>query len=169
MAFDAYLFIKTVEGESAATIEKPTGMDKPPMDVISFSFGASNPTNLAAGGSGAGKVSVSSLNIMKKTDNASPVLFQQCCQGKHFEGAALVLRKSGGNDNPDVFLTYELKQVYIESIQWSGSSGGDDVPTESLSLAFAEINITNFVQDKDGKMKKGNGAGYNVKTVAKLK
>ena len=30
----------------------------------------------------------------------------------------------------------------VESIQWSGSSGGDDTPTESVSIAFAKVKIS---------------------------
>ena len=29
----------------------------------------------------------------------------------------------------------------VESVQWSGSSGGDDTPTESVSFAFAKVEI----------------------------
>ena len=33
---------------------------------------------------------------------------------------------------------YDFTDVMVESIQWSGSSGGDDTPTESVSFAFAQ-------------------------------
>ena len=53
---------------------------------------------------------------------------------------------------PDVgteqaFSTYTFTDVMVESIQWSGSSGGDDTPTESVSFAFAKVAISYFKQD----------------------
>jgi type VI secretion system secreted protein Hcp len=169
MAFDAYLFIKGVTGESQAKIDpKPAGMTDVQMDIYSFSFGASNPVTIGSNtaGMGGGKVSISSVSIMKKSDNASPLLFQACCTGQHYTDAVLILRKASGKDKKqNTFLEYVLKEVYIESIQWSGSSGGDDTPTESISLAFAEIQITNYTQNALGAVAKGNGAGWNLKQV----
>ena len=37
----------------------------------------------------------------------------------------------------------------VESIQWSGSSGGDDTPTESVSFAFAKVKVTYSKQEFD--------------------
>jgi type VI secretion system secreted protein Hcp len=169
MAYDAYLFIKGVVGESTAKIDpKPAGMTDAPMDIFSFSFGASNPVTVGSNtaGMGGGKVSISSLSIMKKSDDASPVLFQACCTGQHYTDAVIILRKAAGTAKKQMtFIEYVLKEVYIESIQWSGSSGGDDTPTESISLAFAEIQITNHKQQADGSLVKGKGASWNLKQV----
>ncbi|MDQ2950469.1 MAG: type VI secretion system tube protein Hcp, partial [Acidobacteriota bacterium] len=93
----------------------------------------------AQGGAGAGKVSLSSFNIMKKTDAASPALFLNCAKGKHFTKANVVLRKAGGEAVE--YLKYNFEEVFVESIQWSGSSGGDDTPSESVSFAFGKIEI----------------------------
>jgi type VI secretion system secreted protein Hcp len=38
----------------------------------------------------------------------------------------------------------------IESIQWSGSSGGDDTPSESVSMAYGELTINYTPQKADG-------------------
>ncbi len=167
MAFDAYLFIATVDGEATATIDpKPNGLSTVPMEIFSFSFGASNPTTVGthSGGMSAGKVSVSSFNFMKRSDNASPKLFQMCCEGDHVDKASLILRKAGGKDNKQsTFLQYDFEQVYVDSIQWSGSGGGDDTPTESVSLAFGKVTITNYIQDTaKGGLKKGNGASWDL-------
>ena len=45
------------------------------------------------------------------------------------------------------FLQYDFTDVMVESIQWSGSSGGDDTPTESVSFAFAKVKVTYNKQD----------------------
>ena len=46
------------------------------------------------------------------------------------------------------YLQYDFTDVMVESIQWSGSSGGDDTPTESVSFAFAKVKITYNKQDE---------------------
>lgn len=146
MAFDAFLKINGVEGEATRT-----GHEKW-IEIYSFSWGASNPTTLGThgGGIGAGKASISTFNIMKKTDATSPLLFQNCCLGKHFPDAKLVLNKASGENKALDYLIYEFKEVFVESIQWSGSSGGDDAPTESVSFAFGSVKLSYTPQTATG-------------------
>jgi type VI secretion system secreted protein Hcp len=147
MAFDTFIKLGDLNGESTRK-----GFEKW-IEIYSFSMGASNPTTVgsAAGGMSAGKVSVSSFNIMKKTDASSPTLFSMCCVGDHFDTATVTLNKaSGDKTTPLAFLKYEFNEVYIESIQWSGSSGGDDTPSESVSLAFGKIKVTYTPQTTKG-------------------
>jgi type VI secretion system secreted protein Hcp len=145
MAFDAFLKIEGVAGETERLGHKGE------IPIFSFSWGASNPTSIggSTGGGGAGKVNISGFNFMKKTDSASAALFQACCTGKHFPKGFVTLYKAGGDKAVD-FLKYEFEQVYIESIQWSGSSGGDDTPMESVSFAFGRVEMTYSPQAKDG-------------------
>jgi type VI secretion system secreted protein Hcp len=165
MAFDAYLKIEGVDGEVQSK-----GMEKT-TEIYSFSFGASNPTSVkSSGGAGlsAGKVELSSFNFMKKLDKTSSVLFQACCTGKHFPKATLSLRKAGGDAGQAVFLEYLLTQVFVDSVQWSGSTGGDDTPTESVSFNFAKIELTYSTIDDKGKAAKAGQAGWDlVKLSAK--
>ena len=154
MPYDAYLEFPEASGQGLVVKGETTDADfkaKGAMEIYSFSLGASNPVTIgsASTGSGGGKVSLSSLNVMKKSDNASSPLFTACCKGDHFPKAILTLRKAGGKQVE--FLKYTLEKVFVESIQWSGSSGGDETPTESLSLAFGKYTSEYTAQDKDGK------------------
>jgi type VI secretion system secreted protein Hcp len=162
MAFDTFIKIAGVDGECTAK-----GFEKT-IEIYSFSWGASNPTTVGSGKDGlsAGKVSISSFNIMKKTEKSSATLFQACCSGKHFADALVTMRKAGGEAGQKAFLTYKFTDVMIESIQWSGSSGGDDTPTESVSLAFAKVEVTYFAQDDKGAMAKAGQASWDLTTVA---
>ncbi|HLH38681.1 MAG TPA: type VI secretion system tube protein Hcp [Bryobacteraceae bacterium] len=171
MAFDTYLRFDggspTIEGEAtAADLTPPTGW----FEIFSFSWGASNPTSVGthSGGLSAGKVSVSSFNVMKKTDNASPLLFGACCSGQHYEKAKVVMRKATGTSGKQAtFLEYDFTDVMIESIQWSGTSGGDDTPTESISIAFAAVKIQYFKQDtKKGTVSAGNIGSWDLTKAA---
>ena len=64
------------------------------------------------------------------------------------------------------FLIYEFETVMVESIQWSGSSGGDDTPTESVSLAFAKVTITYNTVDDKGNPTKAGQAAWDLATVS---
>src|SRR4051794_35224874 len=98
MAFDTYMQIDggtDVIGEATATF---TPAMPGAFEVFSFSWGASNPTTVGTTGSGlsAGKVSVSSFNVMKKSDKASAKLFSACCVGQHYTKAIVICRKATG-------------------------------------------------------------------------
>jgi len=165
MAFDTFLKFdeaSKIEGESTAK-----GFAKQ-IEIFSFSWGASNPTTIGSGATGlaAGKVSISSFNVMKKTDKASAPLFNACCSGKHIETVVVTMRKAGGDAGQQPFLKYTFSNVMVESIQWSGSSGGDDTPTESVSLAFGKVAIEYSTQETaSGKMAVAGQGSWDLTTV----
>lgn len=165
MAFDTFLKFEggnDVKGETTAE-----GM-KDAIEIYSFSFGANNPTTVGSTSEGlsAGKVSLSSFNIMKKTEASSTKLFAACAAGVHYDKATVTLRKAGGKNKQVTFLTYEFEDVLIESIQWSGSTGGDDTPTESISLQYGSVVITYYKQDdKTGAAKKFDSASWDQTKV----
>ena len=159
MAFDAFLKVEGVQSESTRA-----GHEKE-IELISFSWGAANPTSIGiGGGGGSGKVSVSTFNFMKKTDAASAPLFQACCEGKHFPKAVVTLHKAGGKESVD-YLKYEFEKVYVESVQWSGASGGDDVPMESVSFAFGKVVMTYTQQKDDGSKGAASVGSWDVMKV----
>ncbi len=152
MAFDTYMDVAGIPGESTAK-----GFEKK-IDIFSFSWGASSPVTVGSGSGGmsASKVSISSFNVMKKTDAASPLLFEACCTGQHIKSLLITMRKQGGTASGQLpFLTYKFDEVMVESVQWSGSSGGDDTPTESVSLAFAKVTVEYKIQKIDGSVVAG--------------
>ncbi len=156
MAFDTFMYFPTAGTGPSGSLSivgettDATYATNKAYEIYSFSWGASNPVTISSGttGTGGGKVSISSFNIMKKTDSASPTLFTACAAGVHFPSAIVVMRKAGGTAL--VYLTYTFTEVYVESVQWSGSSGGDDTPTESVSFAFKSVTISYQPQGPTG-------------------
>jgi len=158
MAFDCFMWLTgpqngaaAIEGEST----DPTfGVPNKAFEPQSFSFGASNPSSIgsATGGAGSGKVTISDFSIMKATDNCSPDLFTACCNGGHYDNATVVLRKAGGQGTATgtVYLRYDFFEVFVDNIQWSGSSGGSDTPMESVSFSFGAVQITYNPQASTG-------------------
>lgn len=144
MAFDAYLKLDGIDGEAAKK-----GFEKH-IELYSFSLGVANPTTIGVGGGGgAGRASLSSFNFMKKTDSASPTIYQSCATGKHFPKVKVTLNKASGGKPLD-YLTYEFEECFISSVQWSGATGGDDTPTESVSIDFAAMKVTYTPQTATG-------------------
>src|SRR5262245_60220944 len=130
MAYDAYLKLEGVDGES----QKQNHVGE--IDIMSFSWGASNGSSVGTGTRvSVGKVSVSDFSIMKSTDSSSPVLFQKCCDGSVIPTAVVTLqRQVQGEATP--YLVYNFTNVYVTSVQWSGSGGAGDAPMESVSFTF---------------------------------
>jgi type VI secretion system secreted protein Hcp len=130
MAYDAFLKLDGITGESQK--QNHTGE----IDIMSFSWGGSNSSSVGTGtGVSVGKVSVSDFSIMKSTDSASPVLFQKCCDGSVIAtGVVTLQRQVSGTATP--YLVYNFTNVYVTSIQWSGSGGAGDAPMESVSFCF---------------------------------
>jgi type VI secretion system secreted protein Hcp len=162
MAFDTYLDLKGIPGEATAE-----GFEKK-IEIFSFSWGASAPVTIGSGTSGisASKVSISSFNIMKRTDVASTKLFEACCLGSHIDTMKVSMRKQTGVGGQEAFLIYDFTEVLVESIQWSGSSGGDDTPTESVSFAFGKVQVEYKVQGKDGKLTAGTPVVWDLTKVS---
>jgi len=151
--FNAFLKIEGVEGE--ATQDK----FQKQIPLASFNLGANNSIDMMAGGGrGAGRASLSTFNISKSTDKASPILFQACCLGKHFPKAEVSICKAGGTQEP--FMTYKFDTVFIADINWSG--GGEETPTETLSLAYSKIEMTYKSQDEKGQLGKPVVASYDI-------
>ena len=133
MAFDAFLKLDGIEGESADHKHKGE------IEVLSFSWGISNAgTQASGGGGGAGKVSVHDFSIVKMIDSTSPLLFEKCCSGEHLGGGlfTLVDRQTGLG-----FYKIRFDEILVSSVQ-PAANPGSNTPTESLSLNFTRIEIT---------------------------
>jgi type VI secretion system secreted protein Hcp len=84
-AVDMFIKIDTIDGEST---DKTHGKE---IDVLSWSWGASQSGSMAMGG-GAGKVSMQDFTFTKSLDKSSPKLFEALATGKHLKDATFVIR-----------------------------------------------------------------------------
>lgn len=160
MAYDVFIKIAGIEGEATRK-----GFEKA-IEIYSFSWGATNPSSIGTGttGHGSGKVSISDFNIMKKSETSSAKLFQHCCSGTPIPSVSVHFLKAGGEESVE-FLKYTFTDCVVSSLQWSGSSGGDNQPTESMSLAFAKVEIEYKQQGtKDAKGSNKGMAAWDITT-----
>jgi type VI secretion system secreted protein Hcp len=139
---DYFLKLDGIEGESQDDKHKKE------IDVLSFSWGASNSGSMAAGGGGGtGKSSFQDFHFTKGADKASPNLFQSCASGKHIPKAVLTVRKAG--EKQQEYYKITLSDVLVSSYQ-AGGHGGDGAVPESFSLNYSKIEFEYAPQKKDG-------------------
>jgi type VI secretion system secreted protein Hcp len=168
MAFDTFLKIDGLVDDTTSAAHQ--GL----IPVYSFSWGASNPAvagPTGGGGGGGGKVSFSSFNIMKKADKVSAALLLACASSTRYKSAVVTLFKTAGSATKAAttpFVEYDFNDVLVESIQWSGSSGGDDTPTESVSLTFSKVVYNSATQNPDGSMSANPPVGWDLKANQKV-
>jgi type VI secretion system secreted protein Hcp len=144
MAFDAFLKLEGVDGESK---DDSHGGE---IDVLSYHWGVSQSgTGGKGGGAGAGKAQVSDFSFVHKIDKASPILFQDCCTGTHIPTGLLTCRKAGGTQLE--YLKYKFTDVMVTGVRPGGSSqGSDEIPLEEVTLNFAKCEIDYQPQGADG-------------------
>jgi len=156
--WDAYLTVEGVTGESQRAGHEGE------IELISFSFGASNPSSIGIGsGGGIGKADLSTFSFFKHTDASSAELFKHCCAGKHFPTAKVTMYKAGGDGGALDYLIFEFEEVYVDHIQWSGSEG-EGIPVEEVAFSFGKVVVTYNQQDAEG-AKAGSFMGsWDVRT-----
>jgi len=141
MAFDAFLKIEGIEGEST---DKTHPRE---IEVSSFSWGVSNTTSIgsAGGGAGSGKAVLQNFHFGMPTSKASPVLMLACATGRPTPFATLTLRRGGFE-----FMKIKLSDCLVSSYDLAGdntaTSDDPNSPLDQLSLAFATIDFLYTVQ-----------------------
>lgn len=117
-------------------------------------------------GMASGKASLGSFGFDKTTDKASALLAQACASGQHLKNALLICRKQGLESGAlEEFAKYTFTDVVVTSFKLNGMSGGGEIPTERLDVAFGEVRI-DYEEKKLGKGQGFIGAFFNSKTNA---
>lgn len=153
-ADQAFLQLDGIEGEATAA-----GFEKQ-IEVLSWSWGVSNPATVGTGSGGmtAGRASIGELQVMKAADAATPRLFQNAAAGKHIPKGILVVRREAG-DGGFPYLRITLEDVLVTALQLSA---GGEQPMESLSVAFGKVVIEYRTTDASGKPSAWIAAGWDL-------
>ena len=167
MAFEAFLAIigDSIGASSPIRVLGETTDAKHPNTILvsSFEFGVENKTTVgtATGGAGAGKATLQTLKITKPVDSASPGLFAVSAAGAHFNEARLFIRRVGSNVGDH--LVYRFKLVYVNAVDWSGSSG-DEQPQETVSFSYGALTIAYSQQNPTGQLAQPKLGTWNAVT-----
>ena len=155
MASDIFAKIGDIKGESLDDKHKGE------IEVLSWSWGATQTGSMGTGsGGGTGKVSFQDFSFTHHLDKASPVLMQACAGGDHIKEATIVQRKAGKGQQE--FLVIKMNDVLVTSVADSDDSGGGLM--ESVTLAFAKVDLEYRPQKPDGSLDAGLHFKYDLKT-----
>ena len=143
--FDAFLKLDGIKGESADANHKGE------IDIVSFSWGATNRSNIgsATGGAGAGKAQFQQLIFVKKADASTPLLVQACASGQHCKDGTFTVRKAGGTQLE--YLKLALKVVFVTDFQQQGSPKDDEIPLEKVTVTVGSLVVQYQQQGADGR------------------
>ena len=161
MAVDYFLKIQGVEGESKDFKHKNE------IDLLSFSWGETQTgTHSGGGGGGGGKVSMQDFHFVMKTNKASPKLLLACANGEHIGDGLLTCRKAGKEQQE--FMKIKFTDLLVSSYQTGGSSSGDEIPMDQISLNYSKIEYEYHEQQVDGTLGGPIKAGYDLKMMKQV-
>jgi type VI secretion system secreted protein Hcp len=155
MASVIFAKIGDIKGESVDAKHKDE------IEVLSFSWGVTNTgaTAPGGGGGGAGKATFQDLSIVHLIDKASPLLMRACATGAHLKDATITHRKAGKRQQE--FLIVKMNDVIITGVTHGGASG--ETGSETVSLAFAKVDLEYKPQKPDGSLDVGIHFKYDLK------
>jgi type VI secretion system secreted protein Hcp len=154
MASDIFAKIGDIKGESLDDKHKDE------IEVLSFSWGVTNAGVISTGGGGGtGKATFQDLSIVHHIDKASPLLLKACATGTHLKDATITHRKAGKGQQE--YLVVKLNDVIITGVTHGGASG--QPISESVTLAFAKVDLEYKPQKLDGSLDAGIHFKYDIK------
>lgn len=154
MASDIFAKIGDIKGESLDAKHKGE------IELLSWSWGVANSgPRSSGGGGGAGKPTFNDLAFTHKIDKASPLLLGACATGQHLKDATITRRKSGKGQQE--FLVIKMNDVIVTSVAEADDNGGSQV--ESVTLAFAKVDVEYRPQKPDGSLDAGIHFKYDIK------
>ena len=152
MAVDIFAKIGDIKGESLDDKHKDE------IEVLSFSWGVTNPASISGGGAGAGKATFHDLSIVHNLDKASPGLLRACATGMHIKDAVITHRKAGKGQQE--YLIVKLNDVIITGVTHGGTG---QLISENVTLAFAKVDLEYKPQKPDGSLDAGIHFKYDIK------
>jgi len=154
VAPDIFAKIGDIKGESVDSKHKDE------IELLSWSWGVSRSASGSGSGAGTGKAHFNDLSFTHKIDKASPLLLKACATGQHLKEATITRRKAGKGQQE--FLVIKMNDVLVTSVADSDDSGGGLM--ESVTLAFAKVDLEYRPQKPDGSLDAGLHFKYDLKT-----
>jgi type VI secretion system secreted protein Hcp len=154
VASDIFAKIGDIKGESLDAKHKDE------IEILSFSWGVTNSGTPATGsGAGTGKATFQDLIVTHNIDKASPDLLRACATGTHLKEATITHRKAGKGQQE--FLVVKMNDVIITGVTHGGATG--QPYSETVSLAFAKVDLEYKPQKPDGSLDAGIHFKYDLK------
>ena len=159
MASDIFAKLGDIKGESLDDKHKDE------IELLSWSWGVTNAkAPLTGSGGGKGKATFHDLSFTHKIDKASPLLLQGCATGQHLKEATITRRKAGKGQQE--YLVIKMNDVVITSV--AEEDGGGSSQVETVTLAFAKVDLEYRPQKSDGSLDAGIHFKYDIKANKEL-
>lgn len=154
MALSGYIKIGTIPGDS-----KRDGHED---EIIadSVSFGAARGVSVSGNKRESGLPSISSIQVTKAMDKATPYLLQSCLKGTNLGEVIFTMRKSAGDAHID-YLTITTTNTLVESISTMGAEGSSNF-NDSVLFNFEEITLKYIDQDDELNAGEEHEFKYNI-------
>lgn len=162
MAYDCYLLLDGIEGESTDSKHKNW------IEVLSFNTGVDQGGSSHSGGgaSTTGRANFADFTVTKYFDKSTPKLSLFCAQGEHIKSAKIEMCQATKEKN--CYMRYTLSDVLVSSVRPSGSSGDDRaLPVEEVTLRYHKIEWEYTPMDAAGKPMAAQKAVWDLKTNLK--
>ena len=133
---DYFLKIDGIEGESTDAKHKGE------IELLSWSWGASNSAQVASGNARGGRVSFQDFQFTKHFDKSSPQIFQKCVGGQHITSMTLSARKAS---NSEVASTDYMKIVFsncLVSFYKEQAPNLDEINSDEVGVLFQKMSLT---------------------------
>jgi type VI secretion system secreted protein Hcp len=156
MASDIFAKLGDIKGESLDDKHKGE------IEVLSYSWGVTNPGSIGSGGGGgAGRATFQDLSIVHKIDQASPNLLKACATGQHLKEATITFRKAGKGQQE--FLIIKMNDVIVTGVA-QGAASGEAAGSETVNLEFAKVDWQYKPIKADGSLDAGIHFKFDLKT-----
>jgi type VI secretion system secreted protein Hcp len=161
MAFDAFIKIDGIEGESADDQHQAW------IELISYNTGVTqtvSSTASSSGGASAERADFQDFSITKQLDKATPKLAVACADGTHIDTILVELCRAGTEKIK--FMEYKMTNCIIGGVS---TNGGGDFPTETVNINYGKIEWSYTQQKRQGGGASGNvAAGWDLEKNCKV-
>ena len=158
MAFDAYVKIEGIDGES--TDDAHSGQ----IEIISYSLGVTQSGGASTsrtGGQTGSRADIGEFHITKVLETSSPNLFKFCCNGKHI--SKIVIEICGASESKQTYMSYTLTDAVVSSHRAVGATSDEGSrPLEEVSFRFGTIQLAYTPYDNTGKAGASVKAGWDL-------
>ncbi len=141
MAFDGFLKISTIPGESTDEAHPQW------IEILSFDHGLKQTStgSVSTGGARtAGRVDHQDMIITKALDAASTPLMLACCRGDHIPEVMIQLHRA--TSNKEKYYEIKMTDVLVSNVQPKADKKDEEsLPVEEISFNYAKIEW-NYIQ-----------------------
>ena len=147
MASDFFLEIVTKKGGKIKGESSPQSACPEQIPVWKFVIGLTSPTDFD--GQATGRVQLEHAEFEFLSSISSTPLFQTLCTNDVIKSATLTCRKAGGTGKEMTFIQWRFNDARLVSYKMTAD---DDEPVDSITIAYASVEISYKQQKQDGSM-----------------